>query len=96
MKRIVDFFENKFAPVMSDLAEQRHLRAIRDGIIATLPLIIIGSMFLVIGFLPNQLPDSWAFTQFIAEYQFEILLPYRMTRLFIIKHPTNLDVTGIM
>ena len=50
MKRIVDFFENKFAPVMSDLAEQRHLRAIRDGIIATLPLIIIGSMFLVIGF----------------------------------------------
>ncbi|WP_278902898.1 PTS sugar transporter subunit IIC [Dolosigranulum pigrum] len=79
MENLRTFFENKFAPVMSDLAEQRHLRAIRDGIIATLPLIIIGSMFLVIGFLPNQLPDSWAFTQFIAEYQFEILLPYRMT-----------------
>lgn len=71
--------DEKLSTPMAKLAEQRHLRAIRDGIIATLPLIIVSSMFLVIAFLPNQMPESWALTQFIKANQFKILLPYRMT-----------------
>ncbi len=35
---------------MAKIANQRHLRAVRDGIIATLPLIIVGSLFLIIAF----------------------------------------------
>ena len=30
---------------MAKISEQRHLRAIRDGIVSTLPLIIVGSVF---------------------------------------------------
>ncbi|WP_339098940.1 PTS system, cellobiose-specific IIC component, partial [Enterococcus sp. 7F3_DIV0205] len=56
---------------------QRHLRAIRDGIIATLPLIIIGSFFLIIAFPP--LPADWGITQFLTSNAATILLPYRMT-----------------
>lgn len=78
-EKISQFMDEKLSTPMAKLAEQRHLRAIRDGIIATLPLIIVSSMFMVIAFLPNQLPKEWALTQFIAKNQFKILLPYRMS-----------------
>lgn len=77
--KITQFMDEKLSTPMAKLAEQRHLRAIRDGIIATLPLIIVSSMFLVIAFLPNQMPEGWNITQFIKANQFKILLPYRMT-----------------
>lgn len=78
-EKISQFMDEKLSTPMAKLAEQRHLRAIRDGIIATLPLIIVSSMFMVIAFLPNQMPETWAITQFIQENQFKILLPYRMS-----------------
>ena len=34
---ITKFMDEKLSTPMAKLAEQRHLRAIRDGIIATLP-----------------------------------------------------------
>lgn len=57
MKAFIDLIENKLAGPMTVLANQRHLRAIRDGIIATLPLIIVGSFFLIAGNPP--LPQGW-------------------------------------
>ena len=32
-------------PIAGKIASQRHLQALRDGIILTMPLIIIGSFF---------------------------------------------------
>lgn len=78
-EKISQIMDEKLSTPMAKLAEQRHLRAIRDGIIATLPLIIVSSMFMVIAFLPNQMPKDWAITQFISANQFKILLPYRMS-----------------
>ena len=42
---------------MAKISEQRHLRAIRDGIVSTLPLIIVGSVFLILAFPP--FPKEW-------------------------------------
>lgn len=39
-------------PVAGRIAAQRHLQALRDGIILTMPLIIIGSLFLILANLP--------------------------------------------
>ncbi|WYJ93407.1 PTS system, cellobiose-specific IIC component [Enterococcus sp. 9D6_DIV0238] len=77
MKKFTEFIEVHLAGPMAKLANQRHLRAIRDGIIATLPLIIIGSFFLIIAFPP--LPAGWGVTQFLTANAATILLPYRMT-----------------
>ncbi len=77
--KFAKFMDERLSTPMARLAEQRHLRAIRDGIIATLPLIIVSSMFLVIAFLPNQMPESWAITQWIKANAGNILLPYRMS-----------------
>lgn len=75
--KLTVWIENHLAGPMAKIANQRHLRAVRDGIIATLPLIIVGSFFLIIAFPP--LPESWGITQFLTSNAATILLPYRMT-----------------
>lgn len=77
--KISTFLDEKLSTPMAKLAEQRHLRAIRDGIIATLPIIIVASMFLVLATLPESMPKDWAITQFIADNQAKLLLPHRMS-----------------
>ncbi len=52
MKGFISFLEKYVMPAAGRIAEQKHLQAIRDGIILTMPLLIIGSLFLIIGFLP--------------------------------------------
>lgn len=41
------------------LGNQRHLRALRDGILLSMPLIIIGSVFLILGNLPIEGYSDW-------------------------------------
>jgi len=75
--KFANFLNEKLSGPMTKLANQRHLRAIRDGIIATLPLIIVGSFFLIIANPP--LPASWGISQFLTANAAKILLPYRMS-----------------
>ncbi|WP_054948765.1 PTS sugar transporter subunit IIC [Numidum massiliense] len=75
--KFVDFLENKLSGPMARLAEQRHLQAIRDGVISALPFIIVGSFFLIFAMPP--LPESWGYTQWATAHQTEILIPFRMT-----------------
>lgn len=42
LTKFTEIIERYLAGPMATIANQRHLRAIRDGIIATLPLIIVG------------------------------------------------------
>ena len=75
--KLTMFFDQKLSGPMEKLAQQRHLRAIRDGIVATLPLIIVGSFFLIIAMPP--LPQDWEIYQFLNGNAATIMLPYRMT-----------------
>lgn len=77
LDNFTEFLDKKLSTPMARLSEQRHLRAVRDGIIATLPLIIVGSFFMIVAFPP--LPDGWGVTQFLKANASTILLPYRMT-----------------
>ncbi|PAE37884.1 PTS cellobiose transporter subunit IIC [Bacillus sp. 7884-1] len=52
MSKINNILENKIMPVAGRIAAQRHLQALRDGLILTMPLIIVGSLFLILGFIP--------------------------------------------
>lgn len=52
MSKFNQMLEEKVMPVAGRIAGQRHLQALRDGIILTMPLLIIGSIFLILGFLP--------------------------------------------
>lgn len=77
MGKFSDFLEQKVSNPMARLAEQRHLLAIRDGVVSSLPFIIVGSFFLIFAFPP--LPESWGITQWATENAAQILIPYRMT-----------------
>lgn len=54
MQKIMEFLENKVMPIAGKMAAQRHLSAVRDGMILTMPLIIIGSLFLILANFPVQ------------------------------------------
>lgn len=77
MEKFANFLDTKLSTPMAKLAEQRHLRAVRDGIIATLPLIIVGSLFIIIGIPP--LPEKWELTMWLKANNGVSMLPYRMT-----------------
>ena len=78
-EKFSNIIEGKFAGPLEKLSNQRHLRAIRDGIIATLPIIIVSSLLMVVAFSYNQMPESWALAKFIKANAVAILLPYRMS-----------------
>lgn len=52
MNKFLQFLEDKFMPFAAKLAAQKHLGALKDGIILAMPMIIIGSAFLILAFLP--------------------------------------------
>lgn len=74
MEKFLQWIESKFMPPMAKLAEQRHLRAIRDGIISTLSLIIVGSFFIIVAQPPVK-----AWSDAIAPNAGKILIPFRLT-----------------
>ncbi|ERI94881.1 putative PTS system, cellobiose-specific IIC component [Clostridiales bacterium oral taxon 876 str. F0540] len=74
MELFLKWIEEKFMPPMARLSEQRHLRAIRDGVISTLSLIIVGSFFLIIAQPPVK---AWA--DAIAPNVGKLMVPYRLT-----------------
>ena len=54
------------------LARQRHLMAVRDGVVGALPLVLVGSLFLLVAQPP------WpALQRLVAPYAATLLLPYR-------------------
>lgn len=54
MEKILSFVENKLSEPLTKLANQRHLSAVKNGMMVTLPLTIIGSIFVLISAFPNN------------------------------------------
>ncbi|MGQ0437783.1 hypothetical protein ACT4UT_06015, partial [Bacillus sp. B-TM1] len=52
MNGFMSFMEQKIMPTTQKIAGQRHLLAIRNGVISTLPLTIVGSFFVIFLNLP--------------------------------------------
>ena len=74
MDRFMKIIEEKLVPPMSKLGTQRHLLAIRNGVVSTLSLILIGSFFLIFVNIPYK-----PIADLLAPYSETIALPFRMT-----------------
>ncbi|MDM5188734.1 PTS sugar transporter subunit IIC [Bacillus sp. DX4.1] len=77
MNKFISFLENNLSGPMARLSEQRHLQAIRDGVISALPFIIVGSFFLIFAFPP--VPKDSFIAEWAAKNITSILIPYRLT-----------------
>ncbi|MGL6064262.1 MAG: PTS sugar transporter subunit IIC [Fusobacteriaceae bacterium] len=81
MDKFYAIIENIFMKPMTKLAELRHLKAVRDGMVSTIPLTIVGSFFLIIAFPP--VPAAWkegvSMFVWINKNIGNILIPFRIT-----------------
>lgn len=59
MKKVNSFLETKLAPIAVKVGTQRHLLAVRNGMLFAMPLIIIGSFFLILSSLPFPNYAEW-------------------------------------
>ncbi|WP_313467837.1 PTS sugar transporter subunit IIC [Carnobacterium sp.] len=62
------FIEEKLMPIASKLSANKYLTAIRDGITLAMPLIIIGSIFMVIASFPVPGWEDWLGNIGVAGY----------------------------
>ncbi|EOL44638.1 PTS sugar transporter subunit IIC [Enterococcus phoeniculicola] len=74
MSKVLSWIELKLMPPMAKFAEQRHMKAIRNGVISTLSLIMIGTLFLTIANLPIPGYVDW-----IKPYTADLAIPFRIT-----------------
>lgn len=74
MERILKFLECRLVPITEKIGRQRHLQSIRDGIICSLPLILLGSFFLLLAQPPGKTLAS-----LVKTYIPLILIPYQLT-----------------
>lgn len=74
MNGFVGFIEQKLMPVANKVGMQRHMVAISKGIIATLPLTIVGSFFTILLNFPIE-----SVAAFIEPYREVLDIPFRYT-----------------
>lgn len=74
MNGFMSFMEQKIMPTTQKIAGQRHLLAIRNGVISTLPLTIVGSFFVIFLNLPID-----AYIEWIAPFRHILDIPFRFT-----------------
>lgn len=74
MNNFVDFLDSRVLPVATKISSQRHMTAIRRGIIATLPLTIIGSFFTILLNIPIE-----SIAAIIEPYKAILDIPFRFT-----------------
>ncbi|UJF18131.1 PTS transporter subunit EIIC [Vibrio sp. SS-MA-C1-2] len=79
--KIMEFVENRVSPVAAKVSSQRHINAIKDGFVATMPFLIVGSLLLVLAFPPgkgNFFLDGWhSLVNLIG--QDKILAPFQIS-----------------
>ncbi|MBU3203959.1 PTS sugar transporter subunit IIC [Clostridium algidicarnis] len=59
MKKVNEILEEKMLPIAAKLGSNKVLISIRDGITLSMPLIIIGSLFLIIASFPIDAWTTW-------------------------------------
>lgn len=74
MENFMKLIEQKLMPIALKVSGQRHMQAVRQGIIATLPLTIVGSFFCIFLNIPID-----GYSEFIAPYLNIVDVPYRFT-----------------
>lgn len=68
MEAFGQFLETHFVPVAARVGNQKHLLSIRDGLILVLPLLIVGSIFLILGAFPIDAVKQWIETNLVAPF----------------------------
>ncbi|MGL5950017.1 MAG: PTS transporter subunit EIIC, partial [Cetobacterium sp.] len=67
-EKLNNFLETKFVPIAAKIGENRYLQSVRDGLLVTMPFLMIGSIFMILanfpiagyaGFMARIFGDTW-------------------------------------
>lgn len=89
LDKVQGFLEQKLAPIAGKIGEQRHISAMKNGLMATLPLTILGGFTLIVSTPPVNpavIQPTNAFNKFLLAWKawsvsnsFALNIPYNMT-----------------
>ena len=81
--KMVNVIEQKVTPIAGKIGQQKYVTSIRDGFIAALPFMIVGSFMLVFIFPPFSPDSTWGFAQawlgFSETYRDQLMLPFNLS-----------------
>lgn len=77
MNKITVFLQEKVMPRANKISNERHLAALRDAMVLTIPFIIIGSIFLILASFP--IPACTEFLNQHVEIKNALLFPFNAT-----------------
>lgn len=67
MNKLMHFLEHKLAPFGTKVGNQRHLQAIRAGFMMAMPLVLVGSFFLLLISWPDQASGGFSVVGFLKQ-----------------------------
>lgn len=79
MDGLMKFLEIKLVPVARKLDQNKYLTAIKDGFFAVMPLLIIGSLFLLIPNIPSEGYQNFMASKLGENWSDYILIPFNAT-----------------
>lgn len=77
MNKFMSVLQTKVIPKANKIASEKHLSALRDAMVLTIPFIIIGSIFLILADFP--IPAYLSFLKAHPQIQQALLYPYNAT-----------------
>ncbi|MET4696249.1 PTS sugar transporter subunit IIC [Endozoicomonas lisbonensis] len=81
--QLIQFVEQKLGPFAGKVGCQRHVTALRDGFLVSMPFVIIGSFILILSNPPfaedttNVMGRTWL--DFVAKHRSVIIMPWSMS-----------------
>ncbi|WP_078411889.1 PTS cellobiose transporter subunit IIC [Priestia abyssalis] len=69
MSKVMQLMEEKFMPIAGRIGSQRHLVAVRDGFVAIMPLIIVGSLAILINNFPSEAFQNFMLSLFGEQWK---------------------------
>ncbi|EIA19920.1 PTS system beta-glucoside-specific, IIC component, partial [Listeria fleischmannii subsp. coloradonensis] len=79
MERFIAFMEKYFEPIAAKIEKQRHIQSIKNGMIALISVLIIGSFSLIISAIGNMFPEGTAVKTFFVNNAEILNLPFQFT-----------------
>src|SRR5699024_3211228 len=73
-QRFMDFMSEKLLPIATKIGSQKHLVALRDSFIATMPVVMTGSIALLINAFLSDFPAEFGWTQITEIFQWLITI----------------------
>ncbi len=79
MKRVMELLEKYLAPLAQKIEDQRHVQALKNGMLALVSVLIVGSFTLVLNSLLGFFPEGTILKQISIDYGYYLNLPFNFT-----------------